>query len=96
MPNNTLAQPIAINPFLTVQLGKGFYVSNGEMVGLYNYQRSEFFLPLSIRFGYVLIQDSGSWNIYGEYTTSGIYKGWSGPAIKHGYRLNLSYTIPIG
>ena len=80
-----MAQPVGINPLLTYQLGKGFYVSNGEMVALYSWNKSEFYLPLAVRFGYVLVRSKGSWNIYGEYKTSAIYGGWSGSAVEHSY-----------
>jgi hypothetical protein len=48
------------------------------------------------RIGYVLVQDKGSWNFYGEFSTSTIYRDWPGPAVMHGYRFNVSYTIPVG
>ena len=28
--------------------------------------------------------------------TSAIYKNWDGAAVKNSYRINISYTIPVG
>jgi hypothetical protein len=93
---STKASPIGINPFITFQLGGGFYVHNGEMVAQYDWNRKEFYLPIGVRFGKVFVQPAGSWNVYGEYVTSVIYGDWSRSAIKNSYRINLSYTIPVG
>lgn len=35
----------------------------------------------------------GSWNISGEYKTSGQYKNWAGPAVKHAFRFNVGYSF---
>jgi len=94
-PDKIIATPIGINPFLTFLLGEGFYISNGEMVLLYNWQNSEFYFPFAVRFGKIIVKEKGSWNMYIEYKTSLAYQNWSGPAIKNGYRVNLSYTVPI-
>jgi hypothetical protein len=94
-PDKIIATPIGINPFLTLILGEGFYISNGEMVLLYNWQNSEFYFPLAVRFGKIIVKEKGSWNMYIEYKTSLAYQNWSGPAIKNGYRVNLSYSVPI-
>jgi len=94
-PDKIVATPIGINPFLSFTLGDGFYVSNGEMVLLYNWQLNEFYFPFAVRLGKIIIKEKGSWNIYIEYKTSLAYQNWSGSAIKNGYRVNVSYTIPI-
>jgi hypothetical protein len=94
-PDKIAATPIGINPFLSLTLGDGFYVSNGEMVLLYNWQLSEFYFPFAVRLGKVIVKEEGSWNIYIEYKNSMFYQNWSGPAVKDGYRVNVSYTIPI-
>ena len=48
------------------------------------------------RFGNVWAWETSSLNVYGEYKTSAIYKSWEGPAARNSYRLNVSYTIPVG
>lgn len=44
----------------------------------------------------LLVKENGSSNIYSEYQTSLIYKGYLGPAVKSSIRFNVSYTIPVG
>ena len=87
----------ALAPILNYSFGSsGWYVGNGDMVALYDWDSGKVYLPIGVRFGKVLIQEQGSWNIYGEYQTSLIYKGYPGPAVKNSIRVNVSYTIPVG
>jgi hypothetical protein len=93
----TDANPLGIAPFLNYRFGdSGYYVGNGDMVALYDWNTSAFYLPLGLRFGKVWVLEKGSINAYVEYQTSAIYKNWSGPAVKNSFRLNFTYTMPVG
>jgi hypothetical protein len=95
-PGKSDTNPLGIAPFLNFQLGGGWYIGNGDMVALYDWDSKKFYLPIGVRFGKVIVKEKGSWNIYGEYQTSLIYKGWLGSAVKNSIRFNVSYTIPVG
>jgi len=95
-PGESDTNPLGIAPFLNFQLGGGWYIGNGDMVVRYDWTSKQVYLPLGVRFGKVILTEAGSWNIYGEYQTSVIYKGYPGPAVENSYRLNVSYTIPVG
>ena len=89
--------PLGIAPFLNYTFGSsGFYVGNGDMVALYDWDSSSFYLPVGIRFGKVWVLSKGSINAYAEYQTSAIYKNYQGPAVKNSFRLNFTYTMPVG
>ena len=88
--------PLGIAPFLAYRLGKGYYVQTADLVIQYDWDESEVYMPIGARFGKVFVTESGSWNLYGEYVTSLIYDDWSGTAVKDSFRINLSYTIPVG
>lgn len=88
--------PLGIAPFLNYRLGGGWYVGNGDMVAQWDWNNSEFYLPLGVRFGKVLVREKGSWNFYAEYQTSVIYEDWLGPAVDNSYRINATYTMPVG
>ena len=89
--------PLGISPFLNYRIGsKGIYVQTADIVALYNWNTSNFYMPIGARIGKVWVLERASWNVYGEYRTSAIYKSWEGPAVKNSFRLNVSYTIPIG
>jgi hypothetical protein len=90
------ANPLGIAPFLNYRLGKGWYIGNGDMVALWDWNNSKFYLPVGVRAGKVLVQDKGSWNFYGEYQTSLVYNDWPGAAVKNSYRVNVTYTMPVG
>lgn len=91
------ANPLGIAPFLNYRFGdSGYYIGNGDMVILYDWNTKGFFLPVGLRFGKVWVLDKGSINAYAEYQTSAIYKNWQGPAVKNSFRLNLTYTMPFG
>lgn len=91
------ANPLGIAPFLNYRFGSsGFYLGTADMVALYDWNTKGFYLPIGARFGKVIVQEKASWNLYVEYKTSAIYKSWEGPAVQNSFRLNVSYTMPVG
>jgi len=64
-PGGDNTNPLGIAPFLNFQLGGGWYVGNGDMVALYDWNSKKVYLPLGVRVGKVIVRDSGSWNLYG-------------------------------
>jgi hypothetical protein len=86
--------PQGIAPIVNYRLGKGWYVSNGDMVIQYDWDSKKFKVPLGVRFGRVLVKEKGSWNFYAEYQTSIVYENWPGSAVKNSYRINVTYTMP--
>jgi hypothetical protein len=86
--------PLGLAPIVNYRLGKGWYVSNGDMVIQYHWDEREWKVPLGIRVGKVLIKEKGTWNYYFEYQTSAVYKDWPGSAVENSYRFNVTYTIP--
>lgn len=97
LPAGTSAtNPLGIAPFLNYRLGGGWYVGNGDMVATYDWDSGKFRLPIGARVGKVIITSSGAtWNIYGEYQTSAIYKSYPGPAVKNSFRVNVTYAVPV-
>ena len=91
------ANPLGIAPFLAYRFGTtGIYLQTADMVALYDWNTKGFYLPLGLRFGKVWVLEKASWNAYIEYKTSAIYESWEGPAVKNAFRINLSYTMPVG
>lgn len=91
------ANPLGIAPFLNYRFGdSGVYLGTADMVALYDWNTKGFYLPLGLRFGKVFVQEEGSWNVYAEYKTSAVYKSWEGPAVQNSFRLNVTYTMPVG
>jgi hypothetical protein len=89
--------PLGIAPFLAYRFGSsGLYLQTADIVALYDWNTQGFYLPIGARFGKVWVWEKSSLNVYGEYRTSAIYKGWEGSAVKNSYRINVSYTIPVG
>lgn len=89
--------PLGIAPFLAYRIGStGMYAQTADLVALYSWDKNQFYLPIGARFGKVWVFEKSSLNVYGEYRTSAIYKNWDGPAVKNSYRVNVSYTIPVG
>lgn len=89
--------PLGIAPFVNYRIGsKGIYVQTADIVALYDWNTSKFYLPIGARVGKVWVLEKASWNAYVEYKTSAIYKSWEGAAVKNSYRINVSYTIPVG
>ncbi len=96
-PEQSEVNPLGIAPFLAYRFGKtGLYLQTADMVALYDWKTKGFYLPVGMRFGKVWVFEKSSLNVYAEYKTSAIYKNWKGSAIKNSYRLNVSYTIPVG
>ena len=96
-PGQSDVNPLGIAPFVNYRFGKtGLYLQTADIVALYDWDSAKFYLPFGGRFGKVWVWEKASLNVYGEYRTSVIYKNWSGSAVKNSYRLNISYTIPIG
>lgn len=91
------ANPLGIAPFLNYRFGDtGMYLGTADMVALYDWNTKGFYLPVGARFGKVWVQPKGSWNAYVEYRTSAIYDEWEGSAVKNSFRVNLTYTMPVG
>jgi hypothetical protein len=91
------ANPLGIAPFINYRFGdSGYYLGNGDMVALYDWNTKGFYLPIGLRFGKVWVLEKGSINAYAEYQTSAIYKNWQGPAVQSSFRLNFTYTMPVG
>jgi hypothetical protein len=91
------ANPLGIAPFVNYRFGTtGLYVQTADIVALYDWDSGTFYLPIGARFGKVWVWEKASLNVYAEYRTSLIYKNWEGSAVKNSYRLNVSYTIPVG
>jgi hypothetical protein len=95
-PTESDTNPLGIAPFLNYQLGNGWYVGNGDMVVRYDWKSKDWYVPIGVRLGKVNAAERGSWNFYGEYQTSLIYKDWEGSAVKNSFRLNVTYTMPVG
>ncbi len=94
---SSTANPLGIAPFLNYRFGNsGYYLGTPDMVALYDWNTKGFYLPLGARFGKVWVMEKGSINAYVEYRTSAIYKNWEGPAVKNSFRVNFTYTMPVG
>ena len=91
----TRAAPLGINATLVYQLGKGWYVGNGDFVISYNWQNGSWFVPFGIRVGKAFINPEGTWNAYIEYRTWAIDDNWVGPVADHNLRINVQYQIPV-
>jgi hypothetical protein len=95
-PGTNDTNPLGIAPFLNYRLGGGWYVGNGDMVAQYDWDSKEFYMPIALRIGRVIVKPKGSWNYYFEYQTSLFYDDWPGSAVKNSFRFNVTYTIPVG
>ncbi len=96
-PGQSDTNPFGIAPFVNYRFGKtGLYIQTADIVALYDWNTKKFYLPFGARFGKVWVWEKGSLNVYGEYRTSVIYKSWEGSAVKNSYRINVSYSIPVG
>ncbi len=96
-PEESDTNPLGIAPFLAYRFGTtGLYLQTADMVALYDWNSGGFYLPVGLRAGKVWVWEKSSLNVYGEYLTSAIYDSWEGPAVENSYRLNVSYTIPVG
>ena len=88
--------PLGIVPIVNYKLAKGWYISNGDMVAQYDWESGQLYIPIAFRLGKVFVKAKHTWNFYGEYRTSLVYKGWDGSAVKNSYRINATYSIPVG
>jgi hypothetical protein len=95
-PGKTDTNPLGIAIFANYKLPNSWYVSNGDMIIQYDWDSSEFYVPIAIRLGKILIGETSSWNIYGEYRTSLVYKSWQGTAVENSIRFNVTYSLPVG
>jgi hypothetical protein len=93
-PGKSDTNALGLAPFLNYQLGGGWYVGNGDMTIRYDWDSREWYVPLGVRFGKVIVGPNSSWNIYGEYQTSLVYDDYPGPAVDNSYRINVTYTMP--
>jgi hypothetical protein len=94
-PGSSDTQPIGIAPIINYRIANGWYVGNGDMVARYDWDKSEFFLPIGVRVGKVFVGDESSWNLYAEYQTSLYKDDWSGSAVSDSWRINATYSIPV-
>ena len=92
----TGANPLIINPFINFQLGKGFYLGTNDLQAQYSWEFGGWKVPVGLRLGYVLVKPSNSWNFYVEYATDLATDDWPGAAAKNKYRVNVSYSMPVG
>jgi len=94
-PGDSDTNPLGVAPFLNYQLPQQWYVGNGDMVIQYDWDSGEVYVPIGLRVGKVFVGEGGSWNLYGEYSTSLIYEDWPGAAKEHSFRINLTRTLPF-
>ena len=88
--------PLGVVPIVNYKLAKGWYISNGDMVAQYDWESGQLYIPIAFRLGKVFVKAKHTWNFYREYRTSLIYKGWNGSAVKDSFRINATYSIPLG
>jgi hypothetical protein len=96
--NDSDTNALGIAPFLNYQMGKGWYVGNGDMTVQYDWDSKEWYVPIGVRLGKVLPASNkkGSWNLYAEYQTSLVYDNWPGTAVETSIRVNVTRTLPAG
>lgn len=92
----TGANPLVINPILTLQLAKGWYVATNDLAAQYSWEFGGWKVPVGIRLGYVLVQPKASWNFYVEYASDLATDDYPGAAAKDKIRVNVSYAMPVG
>ena len=92
---NGQASPLVINPTFVLQLGKGFYLGNGDFVMQYNWQSKSWFVPVGLRFGKAFINDKRTINAYVEWAASAVYDEWPGSAAGQSIRINVQWQIPV-
>ncbi len=90
--------PLGIAPILNYQLGKGWYIGNGDMIINYDWDSNEFLVPIGVRLGKVVPggNGKGSWNFYIEAQTSWVYDDYPGAAKDSSWRFNVTRTLPAG
>ena len=95
-PGSSDTNSLGIAPFLNYRIANGWYVGNGDMVARWDWDKSELYIPIGVRVGKVIVGKDSSWNIYGEYQTSLYKDDWSGSAVENSFRINVTYTLPVG
>ncbi len=85
---------LGLAPFLNYQLGNGWFVGNGDMTVRYDWDSKEWYVPIGVRFGRVIVNPNSSFNIYAEYQTSLIYDNYPGAAVENSFRINFTLTMP--
>ena len=93
-PSESDTQPLGLAPFLNYQLGDGWYVGNGDMTVRYDWDSKEWYVPIGVRIGKVIVNPKSSFNIYAEYQTSAIYDNYPGAAVENSFRINFTLTMP--
>jgi len=91
----TQATSLVINPVIVYQLGKGWYIGNGDFVIRYNWQNGGWFFPLGLRLGKAWIRPNNTINAYVEWAKSAAWPGWEGPVASHSLRINFQFQIPV-
>lgn len=93
--DSVIASPFVVQPIAIYKLDESWYVSNGEAPISYSWQDKEFLVPLGLRIGKTIPNESGTgiWNAYLEYRTNVVYKDWNGAAQSDIIRINASYTF---
>ena len=92
----TGAHPLIINPFINLQVGKGFYIASNDLQAQYSWEFKGWKIPIGARVGYVIVKPKGTWNLYLEYATEFGTDDWPGAIAKDKARANVSYSIPVG
>jgi hypothetical protein len=93
-PSESDTQPLGLAPFLNYQLGNGWFIGNGDMTVRYDWDSKEWYVPIGVRVGRVIVNPNSSFNIYAEYQTSAIYDNYPGPAVENSIRINFTLTTP--
>ncbi|MGF1466696.1 MAG: hypothetical protein ACFCGT_11235 [Sandaracinaceae bacterium] len=94
--NSIQPGPIVINPFFTLQIWNGIYVSTNDLQMQINWQTGGIKAPIGGRLGYAWVLPSVTFNFYGEYGTEVGSSSWRGSLAEHYYRLNVTFQIPVG
>ena len=89
------ASNLGINPVIVAQLGKGWYVGNGDFVISYNWENGGLFVPFGIRLGKAFINEKRTINTYLEYRTWSAAPNWEGSIADNSFRINIQWQIPV-
>jgi hypothetical protein len=93
----TVGNPLVINPVIVYQLGKGWYVGNGDFVIQYNWLDKSWFFPIGLRFGKAFISEKNTrlmhmWNGLPVAQPGQIGKA---PVASNAFRVNIQWQIPV-
>jgi hypothetical protein len=91
----TVGNPLVINPVIVYQLGKGWYVGNGDFVIQYNWLDKSWFFPIGLRLGKAFINEKNTFNAYVEWASSAAWPDWQGPVASNAFRVNIQWQIPV-